>query len=292
MKNVGIQKACSEDWSKMTPTEKGAFCQKCVKHVHDFTNKSTDEIKRTLLKFKGQEVCGRMTIDQEIALNAEFDDLMRSNKTNFQHLFIMALMIVFGLTLFSCEDERDQQKIVATQAAITKIIEQKDIVEEITIPNVDNIFVREIDVESISFSQDSFVEVIDEVEIVGYPETHISHILGGIGSSPIYLEYLEPLTREVELDENGDPIPTEFKAFAFPNPAVESTTIEIQAPQKEHMDIQLYDTSGKRIKEIYSGKISKGTFRQLIDLTDLTSGIYLIIIQSKDFKETVRILKN
>ncbi len=111
MKSVGIQHACSEDWNKMTPTEKGAFCQKCAKQVYDFTKRSTTEIKHTLLELKGQEICGRMTITQEKALNLEFEEWIKENKTNFQRLFITALLIVFGLSLFSCEDERDQRQI-------------------------------------------------------------------------------------------------------------------------------------------------------------------------------------
>ncbi|MFT5779486.1 MAG: hypothetical protein ACI837_002445, partial [Crocinitomicaceae bacterium] len=42
-KNIKIKEPCSEDFAKMTPTQQGAFCDKCAMEVYDFTNKSTQE---------------------------------------------------------------------------------------------------------------------------------------------------------------------------------------------------------------------------------------------------------
>ncbi|WP_343632320.1 T9SS type A sorting domain-containing protein [Fluviicola sp.] len=294
MKTIGIQTPCSEDWTKMTPSEKGAFCQKCAKHVHDFSNKSINEIKSTLLELSNQTVCVRMTTSQEDALNAEFKAWISQKKRNPQQLFIAALLIVFGLTLFSCEDERDQQRIESVQQIAYNIAsDQADKMElapvtdsVIALPPPPEILVEEnyiMGAYEVSFVQAPPPEPEVEIE----PEI----MVGGIG--PVYYgTFLEETTTNVELDENGDPYPTEFKALAFPNPAVETTTLEIQAPEKERMDIRLYDASGKFIREIHSGKIARGTFRQVIDLNDLNSGLYLIIIQSKAFRETVRVVKN
>lgn len=302
MKNVGIQHACSEDWNKMTPTEKGAFCQKCAKQVYDFTNKSTDEIKLTLMELKGQEICGRMTFAQESALNLEFEAWVLKNKTNFQHLFITALLIVFGLALFSCEDERDQRKITETQTALAQIIEEKQIpkeetptkVIEFSTPSkkaelVDPVY-EVVEEEEVFMEEIQLEDIVITSSLYEYEGESIS--VGVMVLNRNYSNYLTDTTPVIETDENGVPYPTEFKAFAFPNPAVENTALEIQAPHSEQMEIKLYDTGGKWIKEIYSGKTPKGTVRQVIDLNDLNSGIYLVIIQSKDFKKTVRVVKN
>lgn len=299
MKNVGIQQTCSEDWSKMTPTEKGAFCQKCAKQVHDFTNKSSTEIKQTLLELKGQEVCGRMTLNQEQALNAEFEAWIKANQRNFQHLFITALLIVFGLALFSCEDERDEQKLTDTQIALSRAAALPDEEPEITMGMIisDDYIVEKptgtvCDPAPVMITRvaDTPVLNIDEVEIIHDREYHVTS--GIMVSNVHYVEYLEETVVPVETDENGIPYPTEFKAFAFPNPAVESTTIEILAPKTAQAEVQLYDLSGKWIREVYSGEIARGAFRRQIDLNDLNSGLYLVIIRSADFSETVRIVKN
>ena len=294
MKNIGIEKPCSENWNEMTPTEKGAFCQKCAKQVHDFSTRSVNEIKQTLLDFSGQSLCVRMTTRQENELNAEFRLWLNQRKRNPQQLFIAALLIVFGLTLFSCEDERDQQKIESVQQIAYQIAsDQVTKSEPVTVS--EKIVTLPAPPEIVEF--ESYVVGAYEMPVVEVPsqepkvEVIEERILGGIGSSYVYLDFLQETTTDVELDENGVPYPTEFKAFAFPNPAVESTTLEIQTPEKERMDIRLYDSSWKFIREIHSGKISRGTFHQVIDLNDLTTGIYLVIIQSKEFKETVRIVK-
>lgn len=295
MKNFGIEKPCSEDWNKMDHNEKGAFCKLCTKQVHDFSNKSANEIKLTLLELSGQSVCARMTVSQENELNTEFKVWLAQRKRNPQQLFIAALLIVFGLTLFSCEDERDQRQIESVQQIAHSIasneltkLESTPLEDEVSlVPPVQEEFVYESYIMG-AYPMPEIIQAppIEEVEIVE-PERLV--LGGGSEIMSFHREFLEQTS--VELDENGIPYPTEFKALAFPNPAIESTTLEIQAPNKERMNINLYDSSGKLIREIHSGKIARGTFRQFIDLNDLNSGLYLIIIQSKDFKETVRVAK-
>jgi hypothetical protein len=297
MKKFGIETPCSEDWNKMTPSEKGAFCQKCAKHVHDFSNKSLLEIKSTLLELNGQSVCARMTVSQEKELNAEFRLWVSNQKRTPQQLFIAALLIVFGLALFSCEDERDQRRIESVQQIAYNIAsDQTDKMESATVSE-STIPVPVLP--EIVQAEEYYIMGAMPIEFVQAPpqEPKVEEIVeealvGGIGLTYASRDFLRETTPEVELDENGVPYPTEFKAFAFPNPAMESTTLEIHAPEKERMDIRLYDAGGKFIREIHSGKVSRGTFRQQIDLNELNSGLYLIIIQSKEFKETVRVIKN
>jgi len=296
MKKIGIETPCSEDWTGMTPSEKGAFCQKCAKHVHDFSTKSVNEIKSTMLELSGESLCVRMTVRQERQLNSEFNAWIAQKKRNPQQLFIAALLIVFGLTLFSCEDERDQQKIESVQQIAYNIASHQVDQMEST-PVSDSVVslppspVELIEWESYTMGAYEMPFIQSPPEIVEQVEVVREQILGGIGSVVDYVDFLEETT-PIEVDENGVPYPTEFKALAFPNPAVESTTLEIQAPEKERMQINMYDASGKFIREIHSGKIARGTFRQVIDLNELPSGLYLIIVQSKEFKETVRIVKN
>lgn len=294
MKHVGIQQACSEDWSKMTPTEKGAFCQQCAKQVHDFTDKSNYEIKRTLLEMKNQPICMRMTVGQEIALNAEFEAWKQQNKNNFQHLFIAALIIVFGLTLFSCEDEKDRKQISDTQVALARIIEEP---KEERAPEEKTVFVepqiKMIEIVNADPVWETVTVVEQEIEKDPEIEYDIERVILGGGYSYIdYVTYLEETVPEVELDENGVPFPTEYKAIAFPNPAVENTTLEVQFPEKGQTEINLYDLSGQLVQHLHSGEVARGTFRKPIELFDLNPGVYLVIIQSAAFKETVRIVKN
>lgn len=295
MKTIGIETPCTENWNAMTPTEKGAFCQKCAKQVHDFSQRPLHEVKRTLLELDGQNACVRMTIRQEQDLNAEFNAWIAAKKRHPRYLFMAALLLVFGLALFSCEDERDRQWIESVQQigkqAVNDAVEHRHVTEEPAVLTPE----PEVWVTEESYIMGAYSVAVDEEPPVEPPvlmEPERLIMGGGSLLYPIHVEYLEETSNPVELDENGNPYPTEFKAFAFPNPAVESTTIEIQVPQKEQALVQLIDLSGKLIREVYAAELARGTFRQAVDLTDLPSGLYLIVIRSKDFRETVRVVKN
>jgi len=62
--NIAINKPCHEDWSKMTPNDKGAFCAICTKDVMDFSKKTVQEIKDFFAKPIQGKVCGRFKEEQ------------------------------------------------------------------------------------------------------------------------------------------------------------------------------------------------------------------------------------
>ncbi|HWJ90303.1 MAG TPA: T9SS type A sorting domain-containing protein [Flavisolibacter sp.] len=61
--SLSIPEPCHEDWSKMTPCDKGKFCAACQKTVVDFTNMSDRQIAEHFKKTSGS-VCGRIMGDQ------------------------------------------------------------------------------------------------------------------------------------------------------------------------------------------------------------------------------------
>lgn len=61
--HISIPVPCHEDWSKMTPTQCGAFCNACQKEVVDFSQMSEAEIVERLSKANGN-VCGRIAANK------------------------------------------------------------------------------------------------------------------------------------------------------------------------------------------------------------------------------------
>ncbi len=106
---LSIPKPCHENWSEMTPNEKGAFCKLCAKSVIDFTQKSVQEIKDFLLEKKNEKVCGRVNSDQLdiqpklVGLQIPLSGIPR--RMSLSNLFAIAAFISFGTTLFSCNTE-------------------------------------------------------------------------------------------------------------------------------------------------------------------------------------------
>jgi len=59
-----IPEPCHEDWHKMTPGDKGRFCDSCQKTVHDFTGMSDAQLIAFFKKPSNGSVCGRFYNDQ------------------------------------------------------------------------------------------------------------------------------------------------------------------------------------------------------------------------------------
>lgn len=109
---ISIPKPCHQDWSKMTPKEKGKFCSSCSKTVVDFTQKSTMEIQEFLIENKNQRICGHFNRKQLTSIVIEIPKTEFQQQLSFQRLFILALFFVMGTTLFSCQfNEGKKQKI-------------------------------------------------------------------------------------------------------------------------------------------------------------------------------------
>ena len=59
-----IPDPCHEDWNKMTPGDKGRFCDSCQKTVHDFTSMSDAQLIAFLKNPSNGSFCGRFYNDQ------------------------------------------------------------------------------------------------------------------------------------------------------------------------------------------------------------------------------------
>ena len=114
MKNykISIPKPCHENWNGMTANEKGKFCGSCAKTVVDFTEKSTQEIQDFFKKHQGKKVCGHFKRKQLDSIVIQLPETIITEHLSFQKLFVVALLLVMGTTLFSCKtDEGKSQKI-------------------------------------------------------------------------------------------------------------------------------------------------------------------------------------
>ncbi|WP_412561814.1 energy transducer TonB [Winogradskyella sp. MIT101101] len=131
--SISIPQPCHQDWYKMTPNEKGRFCQSCSKTVVDFTKMNTDEIQDYIHNNRNQRICGHIKQSQLDTINLKIPETIFNQKLSFHRVFILALLFSMGLTLFNCEDEKGKAKkiesieIVEThQKTIDTIINNND----------------------------------------------------------------------------------------------------------------------------------------------------------------------
>lgn len=305
MKNISIPEPCSENWNEMTPTEKGAFCQKCALEVIDFTNKSGDEIRDILALNIGSRVCGHIQPKQLDQLNDDFQVWQLNTKQSFNRAWIFSLLVVFGLTLFSCEEDEAPviQSIQQTAQSFFKNFSEDVEVRpqsesghlqvgeshvtgqmKMEIPNDDPVKEVNIDIEEIVVVSELNADREDITCEMG-SEDDVSWVTidGAISVSRVYADHLIDVT-EVETEEA-------MSALVYPNPASNQTTVKVEMPTESDAEIQLFAPNGQHIRTIHSGSLSKGETEFLLDLTQLDTGTYLVVIYTNGEKETVRFSK-
>ncbi|BAO75240.1 energy transducer TonB [Winogradskyella sp. PG-2] len=111
--SLSIPKPCHEDWSKMTPNEKGKFCQSCSKTVVDFTKMEVDEIQDYIHRNKDQRICGHIKQSQLNAINLRIPETVFKKTLSFHRLFLLALLLAMGTTLLNCSDNKGRKQKIS-----------------------------------------------------------------------------------------------------------------------------------------------------------------------------------
>lgn len=302
MEGIRIDKPCSENWNDMNPTEKGAFCLKCSKEVIDFSNKLPLEIKRLLLENAGGEVCGKITDNQLTALNQDFQFWSNSTHKQMQRVMLFSLIVVFGMTMLSCTNQKEKEVIeVFQQKAISLVLPESASVERVElIANSEQISnnravvavelqadVVEILNKEIVLELDTVIETIPERPI----EEHF-YILGAMAFTTRHVEFLDSVVTEIdEYDAEGRLIPKDFDVLAFPNPTRLNSTVKLDVPETGQIAIYLYNINGEMLQTIASKEFLRGTHELNVNLLDYKPGTYLIIVNSENFQKTIKISK-
>lgn len=309
MKNITIPEPCSENWNEMTPNEKGAFCQKCALDVYDFTNKTADEIREVLTLNIAAPVCMRIEPKQLDELNADFSAWKINNKQSYHRAWVFTFFVVFGLTLFSCEEDEKPvvekfhqtgQVILSSDEKQVQIADSTNDVNaksEITQRKVVENGLPEMDFQRIPLHTMGKPIVVQEkkeldevVVAVDYIREEIYTTAGVPLISYEYTEYLKESSDgfKVKLDTSE---PEKITGLVYPNPASNETTLKINMPNRGKGEIELITLSGQKIRSIHSGRIKKGESEYQIYLTDLETGVYLVVVYSGELKETIRFAK-
>jgi hypothetical protein len=102
---ITIPEPCHEDWDKMTPNENGRFCSSCSKTVIDFSLMLPEEIQRFFVQNQNEKICGRFKNSQLETIIIQIPSEVLYRQTNYHKMFLLALFIAMGTTLFSCQDK-------------------------------------------------------------------------------------------------------------------------------------------------------------------------------------------
>lgn len=84
--------------------------------------------------------------------------------------------------------------------------------------------------------------------------------------------------------------PLAFNQVAIhPNPASSNAVLMLEVKQSASFNVTMLDVTGKVVKTIYNGQLSKGDQALNVDLNNVTSGLYFVVIQTQDKVKTVKL---
>jgi hypothetical protein len=92
---IELNEPCHENWNRMTPNEKGRFCQSCSKTVIDFSQQTDTEIIRFIEANQGQ-LCGRFQpsqLNRMLVLQQNYT----GNKSHFAYKLLTSLLLLNGI---------------------------------------------------------------------------------------------------------------------------------------------------------------------------------------------------
>lgn len=301
MQLISIPEPCHENWNDMSITEKGRFCSSCSKVVVDFTNRSKASILQEYLNSdpNGEKLCGVFKNSQLDEINRDFELYTFRSKQSFQSAFVFSLMVVFGLTLFSCssEDQKNEFESFRIEAASRILEEDKNEVSEIEISESIVQIAEPAIIEEVTIGCEGPNSIIIENEKIVNELIVYEREYRTMGVPYDLIQYnrdfvLEVIQQSEEYDEKGNLLPNSFSLSAYPNPTVDFSHIEVKVPKDEVFNWYLISSEGKLIQSNQQLELKRGTHTIDLDLLDQPPGIYFMNLQSGSFKETARILKN
>jgi hypothetical protein len=107
-----------------------------------------------------------------------------------------------------------------------------------------------------------------------------------IQSMGLYIELLDLLTTNLDIN-----FPINLKTNIFPNPFYDQTNVVFELPNAQKIEVSIYDNSGKLIRIIDSGEKIQGTYNYTINGSNLTAGIYFVVIETPTGKLSSKIIK-
>jgi hypothetical protein len=93
----------------------------------------------------------------------------------------------------------------------------------------------------------------------------------------------------VGVHQSGPTQPDGFQlSNPFPNPFNDKTVVGFNITVKSDVDIRIFDISGRMIRNLSNRAFPPGQHEYSIDASGLTSGLYLIVLESTGHREAVR----
>jgi hypothetical protein len=225
--------ACAENWDKMSPTEKGKFCEVCTKEVIDFTMLSKNEIIAVFQKNNFQALCARAYSTQLSTIY--FEDSLENLSWNlpFWQKFLLIFLVCFGpeflnVNLVFAQDSTLIQTEEVVQDTLKSQIAQLE----------DSIKVDSVTVSSFSDSIYPFVDfrMIEQPYVLGgvmLPDFHVKFPIIDFTYLVGYVLVVETDSNQHKIEPKLEPIKNFLKNFEEPKIYLQTQLSPLKPEKKE-----------------------------------------------------------
>ncbi|WP_238567944.1 hypothetical protein [Flavobacterium sp. ASV13] len=124
---ITIPEPCHQDWNKMTPSGNDRFCLSCSKTVVDFTSMLSEEIQHFFIQNQNNKICGRFRKSQLDSVIVQIPSRVLYTQTNYYKMFLLALFIAMGTTLFSCQNKEGKKQKIDKVEVVTDTITKEHV---------------------------------------------------------------------------------------------------------------------------------------------------------------------
>jgi len=119
--------------------------------------------------------------------------------------------------------------------------------------------------------------------LVGYTDSW------GSGGTDWYVVKTQP-DPQLSAAPVADPLPSDYRIAAYPNPFNPSTVIVYALPQSGHVLLRVFDLLGREVAVLKDGVVQAGTHRVMFDGSGLASGIYFARLDAGTFSQTMKLV--
>lgn len=157
---------------------------------------------------------------------------------------------------------------------------------------VDGALVRDVTTSSTtdSYSRSGYDNFNLQVDVNSSGETDSASLSVNVSSSDDCPPYAPEPCLESSGQSSSFPVPDTLALHSpAPNPTSTTTTLQVDVPETQSVTVTVYDVMGRQIARPVDGPLRPGVHRVQVDVSGLSSGVYLTRMKAGSFTATRRI---
>ena len=85
---------------------------------------------------------------------------------------------------------------------------------------------------------------------------------------------------------------TESKPYVYPNPTSNNVTLHLNLLKSKFTSVKLFNSTGQQLKVLQQGNMNEGEQELTYDVSDLSQGLYLLIVEQGTSKAAIKFVIN